>query len=201
MSRSKDETGRRYGHLLVVSVASERDPSRGLRWNCICDCGNTSTPYGRRLRSGETTTCGCRNGRAHSDAYRSWQSMNQRCLNRNNTSFPRYGGRGIAVCKRWRQGEDRAFENFLEDMGERPTPDHSVDRIDSDGPYAPDNCRWATGREQANNRRNNRVFVHKGQARSITDWAREQGITKAAVFGRIYRGVPVAEALELQEAP
>lgn len=122
--------------------------------------------------------------------YGTWQQMLQRCQNPKVDSFGRYGGRGISVCDRWKE----SFWNFVDDMGERPSAKHSIDRVDNDGNYEPNNCRWATAREQARNTSRNTVLTHDGKTMCVCDWAKYLGISDRALSIRLKRW-PLAEAL------
>lgn len=147
-----DEAVNVYGSLTVIDIVPS-DKGRS-RWLCQCACGNRRLADGDSLRRGRTTSCGCGRQihRMHrTPEYRAWCGMRTRCASWY-AEWKNYGGRGISICKRW-----SSFENFYADMGPRPTPAHSVDRIDNDGNYEPNNCRWATKKEQARNRRTNRL--------------------------------------------
>lgn len=163
-------------------------------WSCICDCGNTTIVRGTLLKNGNTRSCGClqrelksinhtthghyRNGKM-SRTYTSWSGMLSRCHNVKDPSYNRYGGRGIKVCERWNK-----FENFLEDMGERPE-DMSLDRIDNNGDYCPENCKWSTRKEQMNNKRSNKQITYKGVTKNITQWAEFIGINRNTLGRRL----------------
>lgn len=157
-------------------------------WFCICDCGGTATPRGSSLTSGQTQSCGCYMKDRTSEAntkhgelkkkpktleYTAWTNMKDRCYNPNMKSFHNYGGRGIKVCDRWME-----FAAFLSDMGLKPSKAHSLDRIDFNGDYEPSNCRWATYKEQARNRRGNRKIFYLGKYKLLCEWAEEYGISR-----------------------
>ena len=162
-----DLTGRRFGKLVVVAKASPYiHPSTGKNrttWKAQCDCGRETIAHASNLLRGLTQSCGCgraeavkrglrfRHGQAKpmTTEYRCWASIIHRCTNSNATAYPKYGARGIKVCKQWRD----SFEAFFADMGRKPSSKHSIDRINNDGDYEPGNCRWATSSQQALNKR------------------------------------------------
>jgi len=117
--------------------------------------------------------------------------MKGRCTNPENPKFETYGARGISVCDRWLN----SFQNFLDDMGKKPTSRHTIERIDNNGNYTKENCRWATNKEQANNRRSNRILIFNGQRRNMKQWAKKMGMTYSTLKSRFNYGWSVAEAL------
>jgi len=155
----KNHAGERIGRLTLVELAPKS--AGGIAWVCACDCGTLAVVKAHNLQRGATKSCGCLrreiaaplrrkplHGMTGTRTFLSWVAMNSRCSNPNATHYQYYGGRGIAVCDRWR-GD---FQAFLADMGERPEG-RTLDRIDVDGNYEPSNCRWATPVEQAANKR------------------------------------------------
>lgn len=172
--------------------------------HCECECGTKVTIRNDDLVSGHTTSCGCwrqevssahttamstKHGQANRDRrtpeYRAWCGMTERTTNPRNPNWDRYGGRGIKVCERWLK-----FENFYEDMGDRPTPQHSLDRIDNDGNYCPENCRWATRVEQQNNQSSNVRFVFYGLSKTIAEWSRITLVPADMIRDRLRRAWP-----------
>jgi hypothetical protein len=171
----------------------------------ICSGDESTTASIYDLRSGHTKSCGClsaerlsamrtKHGRTGTPEYKIWRGIRARCYNANSHIYPYYGGRGIVMCERWHA----SFDNFFTDMGERPSPQHSVERIDNDGPYAPDNCRWATRTEQGNNTRQNHYVTYDGKTMSVADWARHLGIDYSRLLARLERGVPPERAFASQ---
>lgn len=169
----KDMTGVVVHGVEVMEDA--RGQGKNPRLKCRCHCGVVFSPVKGRFRHGRVKSCGCHrpNGRISHPLYWTWAAMRERCYNTNSANFHNYGGRGIRVCARWR----RSFEAFCRDMGERPDG-HSIDRIDNDGNYEPENCRWATRRIQANNSRMARKVKAAGEELSLAQWARRLSISR-----------------------
>lgn len=187
--------GEKHGRLTVL-FKSGRTNDRKTIVTCRCDCGGTTSVILRNLRNGNTRSCGCLANesraqisrkhathlRHNTPEYHTWEGIIQRCTNPSVKNWKDYGGRGITVCERW-----RAFEAFFEDMGERP-PQGTIDRIDNDGPYSPENCRWATMTQQNRNQRRSTFFTVDGVTAHINDWAEKAGITPNLIRARIRYG-------------
>lgn len=181
-----------HGRLLPVGFPFIIGPTTFVV--CQCSCGKIVVTSLCHLRSGHATSCGCyhdevrikvkrTHGMTGTSEYHIWNGLRQRCLNPENDRYHAYGTRGITVCERWSR-----FENFLEDMGMRPSAQHSIDRIDNDGPYAKDNCRWATMTEQCNNRRTCVNVTLYGTQKTITEWSRISMVPAEAIRRRLIRG-------------
>lgn len=212
--------GERFGLLTAVSEVGRS--SRGaILWLFKCECGREHITRATSARLGKTGSCGClygrpganserrgekykgeenpnfKHGRFGSDVYTIWAGMLNRCKNASNPGFKNYGGRGISVCQRWQD----SFENFLTDMGPRPSSRHTVERIDNDGNYAPDNCRWATYTEQARNRRNNAKVTIGGRTVTVAQAAEEAGMGVRKLRKRINSGVDPELAVSIRHRP
>lgn len=189
-----DLTGRRFGKV----IATEYLRGSG-RWMYLCDCGNTRATLAQNLVAGRTQSCGCRalsgelrrgtHKLSQSGIYAIWVAMRDRCANVHNKQYKNYGGRGITVCERWMQ-----FENFFSDMGHRPDG-LSLDRKENNLGYSPENCRWATAREQSLNKRGNRLIEFGSVRQSITAWAEATGLARKTIDSRLHRGWSVGDAL------
>lgn len=191
MPKLIDITNHRFGRLTVLTLDRSR---KGSYWNCSCSCGNNVAIMSTNLRRGVTKSCGCLNAETRSSRrvthgmtgtpeYNTWHLMKRRCYNKTDKHFSCYGGRGITVCERW-LGK-KGSTNFFSDMGRKPSPNHSLDRIDNDSGYAPDNCRWATLIEQANNTRRNLSLEINGVKKTAHQWADQYGIAYSTFISRM----------------
>jgi len=208
----QDLVGSRFGTLTVVSRCENKITSGGgikTNWVCLCDCGNEVEKTGQTLKKSKTCGRSCkfysqlmtkinkeRTPWKKEDAYtntpthQSWRGMLERCNNPSHIGYERYGGRGIQVCDRW----VKSFESFLADMGERPDGFYSIDRIDNDKGYSPENCRWASRKEQSRNTSRNVNISFMGQTKCLTDWAIDFGISRYVLDQRIRSGWDIEQA-------
>ena len=190
--------GKRYGRVVVVSRAGSETGGGGTvaTWNVRCDCGVVWVARGGNLRSGRTTQCRSCASTKHAlnetPEYRVWAGMIQRCTNPHNDEYRNYGARGIAVDPIWRQD----FAAFYTHLGARPTPQHTLDRIVNDRGYVPGNVRWATKKEEGQNRRANRVLDVAGERATLTQWSERHGVPVPTIRGRLRRGWPVERAVK-----
>lgn len=210
MSKVNDITGSKYGRLTVLSRAENNKRGQAM-WLCRCDCGNEVKVYGYSLVSGNTMSCGCihkeqlatrnRENAKHrmrgTRLYHTWHNMKDRCLRENHKQYADYGGRGITVCPEWSDSFE-AFRDWALANGYRD--DLTIDRIDNDGPYSPDNCRWATNREQSNNRRTNHTITHNGETHTLKEWSELYDIPYGLLKNRILKaGMPMEKALQKKD--
>lgn len=209
MSGIKVSTGyqqERFGRLTSVGAAF-RLLGKTLVV-CECECGEVTLKALGELKKGTTKSCGCLLretnktkktkhggyvGYKESPEMNTWRSMIKRCYSSTNDNFGRYGGRGIGVCESWRGSN--GFACFLEDMGCRPSASHTLDRINNDGDYGPENCRWATAKQQANNKSNLRFIEHDGRRLTVTEWSTILGIRVTTILERLKRGLSGSDAL------
>ena len=190
MPKALDIRGRKFGRLTAIEPTGQRNKSGQIYWTCSCDCGKTLRVTASCLvRGNHTVSCGCwRNeacrthGEKRTRLYRAWLSMRQRCRNPNCDVYHHYGGRGIAVCAEW----ESSFEAFRDwALANGYSDDLSIDRIDNDKGYSPDNCRWATELEQHNNTRANRHLSFRGVLHTVTEWSRITKIPEGTIRNRI----------------
>lgn len=191
----KDLTGKKFGFAKVIKWAGRTNrPYRSL-WLCRCVCGNEFTKTGTKLNFRKSVSCGCMttslkavgmqtHARSGTPEYNVWCSMKRRCLVPSASSFKNYGGRGIKVCDRWLE----SFENFYADMGPRPPGRHSIERINNNGDYEPENCRWATQKEQCRNTRKNVFITINSQTKCSSEWAEIVGINPSTFYERMAKG-------------
>lgn len=204
MGRVVDISGVRYGRVVVLSRASNNRHGR-TQWLCRCDCGVEKVIASAELRAGKTISCGCWvaerfdesrrvHGMSHTQEYAIYRGMIARCENPNVKAYDRYGGRGICVASSWRND----FLAFLRDLGPRPSPDHSLERLDPDGNYEPGNVVWSTNLAQANNKRKTRYVTYRGAEMPLCDAVRLAGsvIHREAAWVRIRSGWSVERAVE-----
>lgn len=200
-----DVVGKKYGILTVESMAGHDEKGR-IICNVVCECGVRKTMHKSNLK--RCISCGCINKKLTSERTKThgcsqcgdgeykrefaiWSGIKTRCNNPNRKCYYLYGGRGISICNRW----SNSFENFIEDMGPAPTDEHSIDRIDCNGNYCPENCRWATWNEQGLNRRDNRIIEFDGRSQCLIEWSRETGISNHTIHARLKLGWTIEKTL------
>ncbi len=190
----KNLIGKRFTNLEVKNFCGINNRSRAL-WLCLCDCGIEKVVSSIHLLNGHTKSCGCLRkkttsinfyhhgfSRSNNKTYIIWKRMHQRCNDPNDKNYKNYGGRGITICKRWKD-----FKNFIIDMGKCPGPKYSIDRIDNNKGYYKGNCRWATQKEQARNKRNNHLITYNNRIQCLSAWAEELNINAEILRSRIYK--------------
>lgn len=193
--------GDKYGRLTVIAEAGRSKHNR-RRIRCACDCGKEVVVMAGSLKTGNTKSCGCywlevvkKKNSTHqmtgTGLYNSWRAMKERCLNPNSSSYPNYGGRGITICNDWLKF--KVFRRWATAAGYRKGL--SIERVNNDGPYCPENCTWGTRMQQSNNRRNNHTVEFNGETKSIAEWSRQLNINYRTLQDRLARGWPPEKAL------
>lgn len=199
MGKLIDLTGKRFGRLVVVR-RNGTWMNRHILWECKCDCGNITTVNVNNLRNGTIKGCGClrseklktrntKHGMTSSKEYSVWCGMKSRCYNASSQYYNNYGGRGITVCISW----IHSFEKFFEDMGKCPSG-FTLERINNDLGYSPENCKWASRKDQSINKRNVKLYTYNGETRCLKDWAENLGICKSTLQDRLKNGWSNEEA-------
>ena len=189
--------GEKFKRLTPVKETRLRNR---IAWICVCDCGNTKTVTSDDLKQKKVLSCGClkkeldktrklKHGNSKTKIYNCWIGMIDRCTNPENSRYPSYGGRGIRVCERW-----MTLENFIEDMSPRPDGKVSIERIDNNKGYYPDNCKWATDSEQQSNKRNSCKYFFDGESLTVAEIARRVGINKGTLNSRLKSGWGLIDA-------
>lgn len=203
-----DMTGQKIGRWTVIERDMTLSSSRAY-WICECECGNIKSVMGKYLRNKQSKSCGClkeeklkinglKHNMRHTRFYSIWANMKSRCTNQNSEAYKDYGQRGIKICDRWNE-----FNNFYKDMYSsyqdalQYNENIMIDRIDNDGDYEPDNCRWASIIEQNNNKRNNRLYSYKGNTLTISEWSNNLNIPYQTLLNRFNSGWSVERALTL----
>lgn len=202
------QPGAEFGRLTVVEKSAKVGKNYAAYYRCKCICGAECVVRGTSLTTKATRSCGClhletakgqrenlrrantTHGLSATRAYHAWNSMWDRCTNPANANFDRYGRRGITVCERWND-----VRNFVSDMGQ-PPPGYTLDRIDNNGDYEPNNCRWATHKEQSNNRTTNRLIAYRGERKTAAQWAAVTGVSEKLIARRLRDGWPAERLFE-----
>lgn len=202
--RSDLLSGQTFGYWFVLSRHHELTKERGSRYLCKCHCGTEKAVRARDLLNGRSSSCGCmtnalqtvkrtKHGFAKEGAvnplYTTWNSMMHRCYDKRDPGYKQYGGRGIYVCKRWHN-----VTLFVQDNEGLKKPGLSINRINNDGPYSPQNTTWSTRKEQQNNRSNHWLITHKGQTMNVSQWSEHLGVRMGLLHGRLKAGWPAEKA-------
>ena len=196
MAKPKDMRGQKFGRITPLFYLGKST------WRTICDCGTEKDMSAKCLLNGAARSCGClhreqlskrkkTHGMTGTPTYIAWTNMKARCLNPGSISYSNYGGRGIKVCQEWID----SFETFFKDMGERPEG-MTLERVDTNGDYCPENCVWANWTDQMNNRRVSRLVEYLGKRMTIAQWSRETGICPAKIRKKLNSGLGPEEALK-----
>lgn len=198
MSTRKDMTGQKFGRLTVIKYVYS-DKHHNAVWQCQCKCGNIVEVRGDMLRNGNTKSCGClctTHHKSNTRLYHTWQQAKDRCYNKNNKDYRDYGGRGIAVYDEWKD-DFTAFYNWATENGYRD--DLTLDRVDVNSNYTPDNCRWLTIKQQNRNKRNNKNYTINGETKCLAEWCEILNLKYNRIYNRIHKyHWSIERALELE---
>lgn len=195
-------TGRVFGRLTASSI-SGRNKSGKVLWMCTCNCGNVTCVTSQALVSKATQSCGClhkeglvdrltTHGLTDSSENQIWRAIKKRCYNEKHQQYKDYGGRGITMCDEWKE----SFEAFYRDMGARPSLDYTIDRKDNDLGYSKENCRWATRKEQNNNRRGNVYYEFDGEKKTLAEWCSELNLPYQRMYKLLKRGLSFEDSAD-----
>lgn len=197
--KALDLVGKRFGSLLVIERRGSDEKGQSL-WLCCCDCGAEKVVRGHDLKGG-TKSCGCsrkyntglyKHGLSNTRIHRIWRSIQDRCYNQNNQDYRHYGGRGITVCDEWKD-DFLLFYNWALENGYNENL--TIDRVDVNSGYSPENCRWVSMETQANNKRNNKVFTLNGKTLTVSQWSKETGVKYGDIQNRLNYGYSFEEAI------
>lgn len=202
MSRFIDLTGHKYGRVTVVSYFGHK--GRRTAWNCLCECGNKFVTTGDALRTGKTSSCGCyrhereveantTHGKRNTRIYRTYATMKQRCYCKTNFKYKNYGERGIKICDEWLHNF-MSFYNWAMENGYNDTL--TIERIDVNGNYCPENCTWIPLGEQAKNKTTNRIILYNGQKDILSNWCKSLGLNYKTTHNRLSNGWSVEDAFK-----
>ena len=199
MSNFKDLTGSKFNNLTVL-YRDTITPTNRVRWFCRCDCGVVKSIMGKHIVSGKITSCGCnhlssitKHGRSNTRLYNIFKGMKERCFNPNFKEYEHYGGKGVTICNEWLED----FNNFYYWATHNGYKDTlTIDRINTDGDYCPENCRWVTYKEQNNNTSRNRFITIDNKTHTISEWSTILGINYSTIISRLRRGWSDEEALK-----
>ena len=194
-SKIRDISGQKFNMLTAIRIA-ERNP---LKWECLCDCGNTCIVRAGNIIHNKQKSCGClsrkgnpTHGQCYTRVYHIYAKIKRRCFAKDDPAYPRYGGRGITMCDEWKN----SFEEFSKWAYANGYADNlSIDRIDNNGSYTPENCRWSDLYCQANNKRNNVIYCYEGKTQTLPNWCREKNMSYKVVWYRLSKGWPFEKAI------
>ena len=198
----KDITGQKFGRLTAIRPTRKDEKRRTYFWYCCCECGKTLEIRLESLTTGNTKSCGCYNkeillkhatkhGHCQHRLYKRWKNMMERCYKVLHPDYNNYGGRGIDVSDEWKN-----FDSFSKDMDESFMDNMTLDRIDNDKGYSKENCRWATPKEQGNNRRTNKILTYNNESKTLSEWSSFLGIPKHVIWNRLHQGWSVDKAIQ-----